>query len=493
MENFYKHICEMSQIRTLEALALKENGLTVAILMEKAGQAAYVYLKKKWPMCQRLLVLCGSGNNGGDAYVLARIAVEAGLSVKILQINHAIPHKPEAVEAYQACKKAKLSIETYKAEMVLPAADVIIDAVYGIGLPGVMSADAKAVIKAINGSASPILAIDVPSGLNANTGAVLEQAVKAAATLTFIGLKLGFFAGCGMDYTGELVCDNLGLPAELYKDNLNLVELLNDNYRDNFLKARARDFHKGDAGHVLIVGGDEGYAGAVRMAAEAALRVGAGLVTVATHPAHAAIINVHYPEIICYGIHKAKALKPLILRAKVLILGPGLGQSSWSKSIFKQVIHCEQPLLVDADGLNLLAKHNFIRDNWVLTPHPGEGARLLKSSVASLQQNRLEAVKEISKRFNCVAVLKGSGSLITAPLEKTFLCQKGNPGMATAGMGDVLSGVIGALIAQGLPVFEAAKIGVFIHALAGDRAAVAGQRGTVATDLLPHLRQLVNP
>lgn len=260
-----------------------------------------------------------------------------------------------------------------------------------------------------------------------------------------------------------------------------------------YLKPRPRDFHKGNAGHLLIVGGGKGFSGAVRMSAEAALRVGAGVVTVATHPRHAAVLNVSRPEIICHGVYTSFALTKLLKQADVVVVGPGLGQSLWGRLLLKAVLKNTCPLVLDADALNLLAKNPCQRNHWILTPHPGEAARLLKQSVQAVQQDRLAALQKIQQTYGGVCVLKGAGSLVGTPGDMPAFCDAGNPGMATAGMGDILSGVIGGLLAQGLPLSVAAQLGTCLHAKAGDLAAKEDERGMIASDLLPYLRQLVNP
>jgi hydroxyethylthiazole kinase-like uncharacterized protein yjeF len=261
----------------------------------------------------------------------------------------------------------------------------------------------------------------------------------------------------------------------------------------NYLKPRPTDAHKGMYGHVLVVGGDYGYSGAIKMAAEAALRVGAGLVSVATKPDIALTLNLGRPEIMCHGINSEKKLALLLDKATVVIVGPGMGQSSWAKKLFLRILKSKKPLVVDADALNILAKRPISHAHWILTPHLGEAARLLKTTVEEIKSDRISAIKELQKKMGGVCVLKGAGSLILAPGEVTPIqCEAGNPGMATAGMGDVLSGVIGGLAAQGFSLADAAKCGVLIHAMAGDLAASDGERGMLATDLLPHLRRLVN-
>lgn len=259
-----------------------------------------------------------------------------------------------------------------------------------------------------------------------------------------------------------------------------------------YLTPRARDAHKGDFGHVLLVGGDRGFSGAIHMAAEAALRVGAGLVTVATHEDHAAFLNLARPEIMSHGVDSERALKPLLERATVIVLGPGLGRSQWSDLMFSLVVEQNKPLILDADGLNILAENPLKKANWILTPHPGEAARLLKTTANEIQANRAAAVEKLQKQYDGAVILKGHGTLVKGREGEIAICSAGNPGMATAGMGDVLSGVLGGLLGQNIPLDVTAKMGVLIHATAGDLAAKAGERGMIATDLLPYLRRVVN-
>lgn len=260
----------------------------------------------------------------------------------------------------------------------------------------------------------------------------------------------------------------------------------------NVLQPRARDAHKGDFGHVLIVGGAPGYAGAVMLAAEAALRTGAGRVSVATHPDHAALLTVIRPEVMCHGVQSREQLASLMARATVLVLGPGLQRSPWSEALFDEGCRFEKDMIVDADGLNWLADKPAQKSNWILTPHPGEAGRLLKKSTGAIQQDRVSAVTALQQTYHGWAVLKGAGTLIKGPDSAPELCPDGNPGMATAGMGDVLSGVLGGLAAQGLPLGVVARLGVLLHAMAGDLAAKTGERGMIASDLMCYLREMVN-
>jgi NAD(P)H-hydrate epimerase len=297
-----------------------------------------------------------------------------------------------------------------------------------------------------------------------------------------------------MDYTGAVQFCDLAVPPEVYASvpgdcsRLELEALLER------LPPRPATAHKGMYGTVLIVGGDHGMAGAAAMAAEAALRCGAGLVRVATRPEHVAALVARTPEVMPLGVSSGEDLEPLLAAADVLVVGPGLGQSPWSEHLLHMAAASGKPMVLDADGLNILAAgrqvENHQRDNWVLTPHPGEAARLLDISTAEVQADRFAAARALQQRYGGVAVLKGNGSLI-AGAGQLLLSDYGNPGMASGGMGDVLSGVIGSLLAQHLPALEAAALGVCLHGAAADIAAQEGQRGLAATDLIPEMRALL--
>jgi len=258
-----------------------------------------------------------------------------------------------------------------------------------------------------------------------------------------------------------------------------------------YLSSRPRAAHKGEFGHVLVVGGDYGMGGACRLAGEAALRAGAGLVTLATRPEYAFAITGNCPELMCHGIETAEDLDPLLARATVVAVGSGLGQKTWGASLFARVLESALPLVVDADALNQLALNPQTRANWILTPHPGEAARLLEKTIDEIQTNRIKAVQLLQAQYHGIIVLKGAGTLVTNS-EGVSVCTAGNPGMATAGMGDVLAGVIAALVAQGLSLQEAASLGVVVHATAGDIAAKLGERGMMARDLLAGIRTCLN-
>jgi len=339
--------------------------------------------------------------------------------------------------------------------------------------------------------------VDIPSGLCADTGQALGEAVKAQMTVSFIGLKQGLLTARGPAVTGELLFADLQVPEAVYHsqqanaDRLELLSLLEQ------LPDRDGDAHKGDFGHVMVIGGDIGFAGAAAMAGEASARMGAGLTSVATRPEHVAAIIARRPELMVVGVPSGQALEPLLEKPSVLVLGPGLGQEPWSEQMLQKAAASDIPMVLDADGLNLLAEGRVLkhskRDNWILTPHPGEAARLLGCTVADVQQDRFASAKALQQKFGGTVLLKGAGTVIAAADGSLSVANVGNPGMASGGMGDVLSGVIGGLLAQGLEPCLATKLAVCLHGTAADLAAAEdGQRGLLATDLLPYLRHLLN-
>ncbi len=479
-------------VRELDRLAIERYGIAGLDLMNRAGAAVFGEMRRRWPRARRLAVVCGTGNNGGDGFVVARLARAAGMQVSVLLPGEAARLKGDARASFEALRAAGVSAHAFSSE-ALREAELIVDALFGTGLERPLEGIYLEAVNAINHSGVPLIAVDIPSGLHADSGAVQGAAARARVTVSFIGLKQGLFTGRGPAHCGEVVFDDLGVPAAVYSQLAPNALLTRDNELAACLPPRERDAHKGRHGHVLVIGGDAGMAGAARMAALAAARAGAGLVSVATHPQHAAFCNALSPEIMTHAVADARALRPLLQRASVVAVGPGLGMGTWGKPLFDAALDSGLPLIVDADALNLLAQEPARREDWVLTPHPGEAGRLLESSAAAVQADRFAAVCAVQARYGGVAVLKGAGTLIAGPGGPLALCAAGNPGMAAGGMGDLLTGVIAGLIAQGLDMQQAARIGVHLHARAGDAVAREGERGMLATDLLPHIRHGVNP
>lgn len=493
MHNNAVAIYSTTQIRQIEQLAYSEEKLTEYQLMQRAGNAAYQALKKQWPHAKKIVVFCGMGNNGGDGYILAGLAAQDYKQVQVIQLGNHDQLKNPALQAKNDCEKTAASIMPFSDSMQLTA-DVIVDAIFGIGLNKNVEGIYFSAIKMINDSHIPVMAIDIPSGLHADKGISQGITVRSQLTIAMLGLKLGLFTGAGSAFSGEIICVDLNLPHSIYAKISPIAQCLNQQMIPQYLLPRERDAHKGYYGHVLIVGGDYGYPGAAHMAAEAAARVGAGLVSVATRPEHITIISGTRPEIMSHGIYEVHDVTKLIERATVIVIGPGLGRSTWSEQLFKTAVEANKPMVIDADGLYWLGDYHLANQNWVLTPHPGEAAQLLSTTSASIQSDRLASAILLQQQFGGVVVLKGAGTIICDNSYKPYLCPFGNPGMASGGMGDILSGVIGGLLAQGFSAENAAKIGVLIHALAGDYAAKEmGERGLLAMDLIPFIHKLVNP
>ncbi|WED42464.1 NAD(P)H-hydrate dehydratase [Legionella cardiaca] len=482
---------QVEHIRLCEQLAMTDLGLSEDELMERAGFNAFSTLTALYPDVRNLAIFCGSGNNAGDGYVLARLAHEEGYSVVIHQYKTAENLPPAARHAALTAIAAGVVCQCLD-ESIDSEVELIVDALLGIGLHGDVKGPIATAINQINDSQLPVLAIDIPSGLNADTGCVLGVAVRATTTTTFIGRKLGLMTADGPDHCGKLICHSLGLESCLSSISP-AAYVLDEHLRNMLLPARLKNSHKGNFGHVLVIGGGHGMPGSVYLTANAALRVGAGLVTIATRPEHAGHVLPLLPEAMIYGIEEVDELSPLISRATVCVIGPGLGEDEWANALFLKAMTSQLPMIIDASALRILANHSQQDDNWVLTPHPGEAASLLNCSTVEIQKDRYQAVRNLQKQYGGNVILKGVGTLIATDESDMYLCAAGNPGMASAGMGDALNGVIAGLVAQGLSLADAAKLGVWIHATAADIAANAlGERGLLASDLMPYLRYQVN-
>ena len=483
------------QVRELDRIAIEEHAIPGATLMERAGIAAFDELRATWPAARRLSIVCGPGNNGGDGFVLARHAAAAGLHVRVGLLGETARLRGDARTAHDRMRDAGIEAETYAAA-ILDGAHVVVDALFGTGLDREVEGPQAACIEDMNTNPAPVVAMDIPSGLHADTGRVLGVCVSAQLSVSFIGLKQGMFTGDARNCCGRVVFDDLGVPPAIYAGVPASARRVDMASLRGILGKRRRSDHKGSFGHVLLIGGDAGFAGAVRMAGEGAARSGAGLTSIATRAAHAGIIASQRPELMCHGIEDPQALAPLLERASVIVVGPGLARGAWGRQMLAAALAASQPLLLDADALNLLAESGPGKDRGdqarIMTPHPGEAGRLLACSSRDIEADRFAAAETISERYRATVVLKGAGTLVSDPGETIRVCEGGNPGMGSGGMGDVLSGVIAGLVAQGLAPATAATAGVILHAAAADIAAADGERGLLAGDLMLPLRTLVN-
>lgn len=476
-----------AQVRELDARLIAA-GTPGFELMQRAAHAAWRALRRRWPDAEEITVLAGRGNNAGDGYLIAALAQRAGRQVQVIAVGDPQRLQGDAAQAFSEAQAAGVRMTPWSSGAELRG--VLVDALLGTGITGEVREPYASAIRAMNESALPILAVDLPSGLCADTGSLLGEAVRAELTVTFIGLKLGLFTGEGPARIGALVFDDLQADAEVVEQGECAALRLSEANLPK-LAPRSPTAHKGSFGQVLVIGGDLGTGGAALLTAEAALRCGAGMVTLATRPEHVTASLMRRPEIMCSGVESTYALTGLTQRADVLVIGPGLGQAPWGRSLLSLAPQCRVPQVWDADALNLLATGAVeLPANCLLTPHPGEAARLLGIPVAEVQADRPAAARALAARFDCAVLLKGAGTLIADRDGRLALCDRGHPAMASAGLGDVLAGVAGALLAQGLEPYEAACLSVWLHASAGERLGAAG-RGLAAADLIPVVRQLL--
>ncbi|MCX7062792.1 MAG: NAD(P)H-hydrate dehydratase [Gammaproteobacteria bacterium] len=482
-----------ASVRELDRRAIEVCGIPGYTLMQRAASAAWTAARWRWPNARRVAVFCGPGNNGGDGYEVARLARASGCAVQVFECESSA-RRGDAMTAREAWLEVG-AVQRWSASADGIDADLIVDGLYGIGLSRAPSGDAAAAISAINAAhaaGAAVLALDVPSGLDADTGAAPGAVVAADLTVSFIAMKPGLRTGRGPAQTGTVELATLDVPAAVHDGMTPVASLFDNAELQGWLPKRSRTGHKGDHGHVLLIGGDHGMAGAILLAGRAALRAGAGLVTVATRAAHAATLTAAQPDLMVRGVETVAELAPLLARADVIAIGPGLGREAWGQAMFEAAIASALPKVVDADALNALAEAPRHRDDWLLTPHPGEAGRLLGVSTAEIQRDRFAAIRAVQQRFGGTVVLKGAGSVVHGP-SSLRVCPYGNPGMGVGGMGDVLTGVAAAFVAQGLSLEAAAAAAVTAHALAGDAVAERGERGLIASDVVDALRAMVNP
>ncbi|MEE4127321.1 NAD(P)H-hydrate dehydratase [Pseudomonas viridiflava] len=473
-----------AQVRDLDARLIAA-GTPGFELMQRAAHATWRAIRRRWPEASELTVLAGRGNNAGDGYLVASLAHKTGWQVRVLAVGDPAALKGDAALAYAAA--SGVNIQPWANQAM---AGIVVDALLGTGLQGDVRDPYRSAIEAINASGLPVAAVDIPSGLCADTGHCLGVAVRADLTVTFIGLKMGMLTGDAPDLIGQLIFDDLQADKAIVAQAPVTAKRL-DKTSLPFLAPRPRTAHKGMYGRVLIIGGDHGFGGAALLSAESALRSGAGMVTLATRTEHVPAALTRMPEIMSAGIHSANQLMTLIEAASVLVVGPGLGQDSWGRSLLSAAANADRPQVWDADALNQLATGQVVLPkNSVITPHPGEAARLLGISTQEVQNDRAAAAHALARKFNAVCVLKGSGSLIADVDGRLALCDRGHPAMATAGLGDVLAGLTGALMAQHMSAFDAACLAVWLHASAGQKVGASG-RGMAASDIIPAIRQLL--
>jgi len=488
-----KYVFSSSTVAKIDSDAIRNNGPEYGFeLMHKAARYSFDILKKEKP--KSIIVFCGSGNNAGDGYLLATLAVESGMKAKVMIIDPKDNLQGDAEKARNRFTKVGGEIEVWSSDLELTC-DWIVDAIFGIGINRDLDIAHQNAIHSINQSKSKVLSIDIPSGLCGNTGKIFGKAVSADITTTYVGKKLGLYLNSGPNYTGIIHFSDLNIDEHFYSDSHPQIQIVSDTDMNKILIRRNQTSHKGNHGHILLIGGNNGMEGAIRIASEASLRSGSGLVSVISTKNSCQIINQFRPEVMCHDASKQESIISLINKADIIGIGPGLGTDDWAVNLYDHALASKKHLVLDADALNILSFSPIKRGNWTLTPHPGEAARLLNSSVSEIQEDRLSAIAELTKRYSANVLLKGRFSLIKDSVnDLPYMITSGNPGMATAGMGDLLTGVITSLLGQyGIDnLGKIISIGAHIHSKSGDLASLDGERGLIASDLLPYIRQLVN-
>lgn len=484
----------MADVRAMDKVAIEEFGIDGYLLMTRAAQASVDVLADCFPTARSVLVVCGGGNNAGDGYCVARLARERGFAVTVCSLIDPELLRDDAARAWRDYCESGGKITDASAPD--PADfDVVVDAILGTGVTRPVTGLFAETIERINRSGAAVLSLDIPSGLNGDTGFSGPVAINADVTVTFVALKTGLFTSAGQAHSGQVFFHDLEIPAAVAARFTPRAYRLHREQVQEALPPRHTAAHKGDFGRVLLVGGGAGMPGAALLAGSAALRSGAGLVKVACHPGNEHIV-ANRPELMCHALSGPRSLAPLLQWCDVLAIGPGLGRDNWAQELFEQCIDAGLPMVVDADALFFLRSQATRHEQMIITPHTGEAARLLGVSAHVIDEDRFAACRALSERYGGVCVLKGAGTVVCSASSPLFVCDRGNPGMATAGTGDVLTGVVAAVYAQQPDKTRgsllAAQAGVWVHATAGDRAAAAGMRGMIAGDLLDHLRAVIN-
>lgn len=500
-----ERVYSRASVLAIEERVIDGNSEIAFELMKRAGAAAYRVMLEEFPDATRIQILCGSGNNAGDGYVFAALAQAnskaTGRHIEVLRVGKVPTPGQSAWEAYKMASDAGVSIiEAQETNGLILAADLVVDALLGTGVTGALRANFAEAIQAINASPAKILSLDLPSGMNPDTGSAEGVIVQADATISFIAAKRGMVTGAGKAATGNLIVDRLGLSDADFDPHPGHRQFRWDDVKPRLPKLEA-DAHKHQFGHLMVIGGDFGMGGAAIMASQSALRVGTGLVSLMTRPEHIAPALSVCPEVMAIGVTGDPQEFLQMQKPNALVIGPGLGEGEWGQRLLRAVAELDVPMLADGSALTLMGAHlgaarvgkpNSLA---IITPHPGEAARLLGSAAVDINEDRFGAAADLSRKMNAVTLLKGAGSLIAdagSDESSISICVQGNPGMATAGSGDVLAGIIGGLLAQGRSPMDATLCGTCLHAAAGDIAARdLGQRSLNATDILARLPELL--
>ncbi|AOT71698.1 NAD(P)H-hydrate dehydratase [Geosporobacter ferrireducens] len=505
-------IVNNTQMKQLDRMTIERYGIPGVLLMENAGIAVFQEVVRHLQnlIGKKVAIVCGRGNNGGDGFVVARHLFQHKVEVKVFIAGNPAVIGGDAKTNFEILKLLEAPIEVLSPgegrsdlSNQLKEYDLIVDAIFGIGLDRNIDAFIQDVIETINVSEKPVISIDIPSGVSAATGCICGTAVRAEKTVVFQLPKLGNINYPGSDYTGEILIKNIGIPQKVIDSINSEIQMITMDWVKKIIPKRKADTHKGDYGRVYIVAGSTGMTGAAMLTCEAVLRSGAGLVKVAIPQSLNNIMEIRLTEAITVplpelkkgvvGISDIEKIMKTMSQSDAVAVGPGSGQSRELEEVLRNIFeNSTTPIVLDADALNSLANRKellkLLKSPAVLTPHPMEMSRLTQIAVEDIQKNRVEVAREFAQKWNVIIVLKGARTVVAAPSGETFINTTGNPGMATAGSGDVLTGIITGFIAQGIEPVQATAAAVYIHGLAGDKAAAElGEYGMMAGDIVTHL------
>ncbi len=500
-------------MKNIDRRAIRDFGVPGLVLMENAASAVMAEMEKFFDGLEgvRVGIICGKGNNGGDGLALARRLRVRGVAVRVAlfasfgavegeaKVNLSILRKMDVELAPKASTRALLDILSWS--------DVLVDALLGVGLSSPLKGAYARAVDMINASGRPVVAVDVPTGIDADTGVVMGTAIKADLTVTMALLKRGLVLYPGAEYAGTVRIADIGIPREVIEKEKVTISLLDHGAVRGVLSNRVPDAHKGDFGHLMVIAGSPGKAGAAIMAAEGALRTGAGLVSVATPNNLVPIVQARIAEAMCVpsaesiegtlGFGSEEELLKAMGKMSACAIGPGLSTHYETVQAVRNLIQRTTiPLVIDADGLNALVGFTDIlkkiKASVIMTPHPGEMGRLLGISSEDVQKDRIGIASKFAKKHNVTVVLKGAATVVATPRGWVYINSTGNPGMASGGTGDVLTGMIGGFLAQGYGASQAACLGVYLHGRAGDLAAKEkGEAGMIAGDLIEKIPEAI--
>jgi NAD(P)H-hydrate epimerase len=473
---------QKKDIKTVDSLTAKYLNISSYQLMQKAGAAIFNYLRNEKSIC----IVAGLGNNAGDGFAIAKLAIEHGIEVYLWGLTDWNNYQGDAKLAVQDF--LNIGGVVNDKPPIASNFDCIVDAIFGTGLSRDVEGYFAEAVQWINSQKSKTLSVDISSGLDADCGCVCGIAVKADITVTVICYKPGLLTNNGKDYCGKLYLQDLDVPEQVFEEFPAKIYALDKSVFNHHQFKRLNNSHKGSFGNVVVVGGNDGMLGAAILSGHAALRSGCGLVEVVSNTQQNVLISLHCPELLTANSIETSKLAP---STDVIAVGPGLGLNQESKDALNFCLYQNKPLVIDADAITLLAKIDIrLNSNAILTPHPKEAARLLGKSTKEIQNDRVQSARQISEKYDCYTVLKGSGTVVCSPTGEAFICPYGYSGMATAGMGDVLTGIIAGLIAQGFSLLDSANTAVVWHALAAEKS----NKGNclIAGDVIENLSGILN-